>query len=127
MRHARFLQATLLPLGAALVLSACTERQTCEARTRNHMSDIKAQISEAEDNLDRGYAYIRDNNRVQFGARFCTSGNGAFFLCAGNEHTSYRRVRIDEDAERAKLASLRARLPQLQSELAQCAVLYPDR
>ncbi len=126
MQRNRFLHATFLATGAALILGACTERQACEARVHNHMADIKAQIAEVEDNLDRGHTYVRDTNLVQFGPRFCTVGDGVFFLCTGDENNAYRRVRIDAEAERAKLATLKARLPQLQAELAQCAVTYPE-
>ncbi len=91
------------------------------------MADIKAQIAESEDNLERGYAYIRHDGHVTFHGRFCTFGNGVFFLCAGPDFPTYKRVKIDEAAERAKLGALRARLPKLEAELARCASAYETR
>ena len=119
MRH--LILAALLPIA----LVACTERQTCESRAKNHMYDIDVQIREARENLERGYAYVKTNAVFTVGARFCSS-RGGFALCTGPNLPSYRRVHIDPDAEQAKLSALEKRKIVLQNELARCAVAYPE-
>ena len=111
----------LLPL----VLTACTERQTCESRARNHLHDIKLQIRETEDNLSRGYALIKEDTGFVIGTGFC-SYRGAVRVCTGSDFPQYRRVRIDPAAEQAKLNALVKRKAALEREFAQCAVTYPE-
>ena len=108
-----------------LVLAACTERQTCESRARNHLHDINLQIDMTEDNLSRGYALVKQDFGFTIGTGFC-SHRGDFRLCTGSNFPNYRRVRIDPAAEQAKLDALLKRKAALQRELAQCAVTYPE-
>lgn len=111
----------LLPIA----LLACTERQTCESRAKSHMYDIDVQIRETRENLARGYAYVETQAVFTVGARVC-SGQGGIVLCTRPTLPSHRRVRIDPDAEQAKLAALEKRKIALQGEFAHCAAAYPD-
>ncbi len=62
----------LIALPLVLVLTACTERQTCESRARNHLRDINLQIDETEDNLSRGYTLVKQDFGFVIGTGFCS-------------------------------------------------------
>lgn len=108
-----------------LVLTACTERQTCESRARNHLHDINLQIRETQDNLARGYTLVKQDFGLIIGTGIC-KWQGNVRVCAGSDFPQYRRVRIDPSAEQAKLDALVKRRAALERELAQCAVTYPE-
>ncbi|WP_300519907.1 hypothetical protein [Aliiroseovarius sp.] len=108
-----------------LVLAACSERQTCESRTRSHLHDINLQIREAQDNLSRGYSLVKRDQGFVFGTRIC-SRRGDVRFCAGSSLPQYHRVRIDQAAEQAKLNALEIRKAALEREVAQCAEAYPE-
>lgn len=112
---------------AALGLAACaTPAERCIANATDDLSALDAEISETEANIARGYRFD-DSVTVNVGATFCT-GSGNVSLCLeGDKDLPKRKIPINVNTERAKLASLKreraSRVERMELELAACQSL----
>ena len=113
-----------LLIAAVIGLASCTTpEERCVAEASAGLSDIDAQIAEAELNLARGYRTL-DPVIDTVSANFC-SQSGNFTLCLGGDRElEGRRVAIDVASERGRLEALqnqRARMVErMEREIAAC-------
>ncbi len=115
---------TIVVLAGLPLLAACaTPLQTCVADTTVELRRVQADIERVSGNIDRGYAIHRQTvTRPQVG--FC-GGFGRYrdpvgihvSGCRGTDHVRLETpVPVDIDAEKQKLADLRARELTLQAQ-----------
>lgn len=113
MARLRISGLTIAAMAALTVLGACaTPQQRCVQNATRDLQTLRALIAETEANVSRGYAFRQEVRPVRVGVSACTRSRGRVGVgfCAGNDITTVRRpVAIDLDAERSKLASLRAK------------------
>ena len=112
---------------ALLILSACASRyQRCVAVETADLRIVRALIAEAEENLERGFA-LAEPRLVATGYQLCLDRSG---LSCAKVKTQLKKqpVAIDPDAERRKLAGLRAREARQEADSAarvqQCRADY---
>lgn len=127
----------LIALPMLIVLGACASQQDrCIENAVQERLVVEALITETEANIARGYALEDRIPTPGTSLRICSGfglGNPAeFILCqvAQPNTPEQRPVAIDGAAERAKLATLRARhaqlVPQTTAAIAQCRAAYPQ-
>ena len=124
----------LLPL---LALAACaTPLERCERAATEDLRVLDALIVETQQNIDRGYAVdqeIRESPylRLCYGRSVDDGRLGMVFCNDRRTIVRDRPVAIDLDAERAKLASLKAKRSEVAQRaavaLASCHAPFPDR
>lgn len=123
----------LLPL---LALAACaTPLERCERAATEDLRVLDALIVETQQNIDRGYAIdqeIRESPylRLCYGRSVDDGRLGMVFCNDRRTIVRDRPVAIDLDAERAKLASLKAKRSEVAQRaavaLASCHAQFPD-
>lgn len=115
-------------LSAIALASACaTPEERCVARESRELRTVEALISETNQNLARGYAYVRET-RLRPRLTFCAGhrhANVGLSFCRANDIVQTRvPVAIDPEAEHRKLATLEARrrdlLIETQTAIAAC-------
>jgi len=124
---------TILALGALAALAACaTPRERCIAQVSQDQRVVDQLIAETTANLQRGYA-LEERQTVRSSLEICTGLNeddmGLVFCQVPRAMTEQRPVAVDLEAERRKLASLKAKRAELaratQAAVAQCQARYP--
>lgn len=112
----------LTPLLALPVLFGCASPQElCLAKATGDLRVIEALIGETEQNLARGYA-IEKTPAVDTSLQLCLNPDDAFLFCTSDQLTVVEKpVALDVPAERAKLASLRAKRTELSARAAPMA------
>ncbi len=119
------------PLILLLLLAACsTPQQSCLSTATKDLRVVDKLIAETEVNLARGYAISREP-AVRTGLELCVSPDDPFLFCTTRDVTvAEKPVAIDAGAERAKLASLKAKRAELvaraNAEIAQCRAQFPE-
>ncbi|WP_212524869.1 hypothetical protein [Actibacterium sp. MT2.3-13A] len=120
-----------------LPLAACaTPRQQCESAATQDLRIIDALIVETEQNIARGYRLERETT-TRPRLTFCYAGHpyrrerfGMVFCNTTETVVTERPVAIDLKAERAKLASLKAKRPEAAQRaaraLAACRDQFPE-
>ncbi|RPE66483.1 hypothetical protein EDD53_2186 [Pacificibacter maritimus] len=118
-------------LPAVLVLSACSQQQMCISRANQDLRVVRGFITEAEGNLNRGYA-LQDKQIVRYKMVPCGSRpDGSEKRCRRPfEETVTERKAIDLDAEAAKLAVLRDKEAIFErkaaADILTCKATYPE-
>jgi len=114
-----------------LALAACaTPREQCLRMATRDLPVLDELIAQTAANIERGYALTTETRTTAYW-QFCASPSDHFHWCAV-PHTSSRKVpvAIDVQAERAKLASLKAKRVELrrkaQRQIAACNAAYPQ-
>jgi hypothetical protein len=113
-------------IAAVLALAACTSPvERCIANATRGLSEIDAQIAEAEANIARGYRLA--DGVATVGLDFCSSGDNVKFCVGGTRDLPQRRIPIDVEAEKARLAALLAQRERMAAraelEIAACQEL----
>lgn len=112
----------LVPLACLVLVTACaTPQERCARRATSDLRTLTALIGETEANIARGFAYREELRSVNYGLTYCAAGYGGVGvrLCADNQVQTVRRpVAIDLDAERQKLAGLRDKRAELETQAA---------
>lgn len=140
MRPARPSPARLC-LAALALLAACgTPQEQCISRGSRDLRTLDRLIAETQGNLDRGFAYVevRVPETIEYtcyepGEPNPDGSPGAPVPSRCERHSfsiEQRAVAIDLNAERAKLASMRAKRPELvraaEAAAAACRQAYPE-
>ncbi|MEZ5687039.1 MAG: hypothetical protein R3D78_14655 [Paracoccaceae bacterium] len=129
-----------LALFALIALAACgTPQEQCINRESRELRTVERLIAEVEGNLARGYAYeeyevpVRDWDPC--GVREITLPDGTVkhktVMCLETRwETRERKVAIDPEAEKRKLAGLQAKrkelLPKVDAAITACKQAYPE-
>lgn len=121
----------LAPLALLPVLAACSEQQMCISRATYDLRTVQDFVAESRANLARGYAIV-ETEEVEIERYLCEERpDGTRRYCERPVIEKVdKRVAIDLDAERAKLASLVQKEAQLtekaQRDVAACKVEFPE-
>lgn len=126
----RLILLLLLPLAAC-----ATPRQQCERAATEDLRIIDALIVETKQNIARGYRLeqvVTTRPRLTFcyGGRHYHDRFGMVFCETSETLVTERPVAIDLKAERAKLASLKEKRPEIARRAAQalaaCRARFPE-
>lgn len=121
------MRLAVVSLSALAVLAACatTPRQQCEWPLRNELANVRAEIRASELLLKRGFRLEPAVSEI--GVHFCVWPNDAVVPCTNPEDgPMYDKFPINRRAETAKFETLRQEEQRLVTELAACAVRYPE-
>ena len=122
-----------------MALAACaTPQEACIGQATRELRTLDGLLAEVQANLDRGYA-LEERTRWRMDWRICeaavaatadTPAVPAKWCWVREPYTVTDRVPIDPEAERRKLAGLKAHrareFQRAQTAVAECRVLYPE-
>lgn len=118
-----FLAALALPL--ALAACEVTPLMQCQAPYRTELRTVRAEISETELVLRRGFRLVPA--RWELGLHYCVRPSGSVFLCTADDGLPmFDKRPISRTAERAKLQALLQEQARLYAALDACALQYPE-
>lgn len=110
------------------ILSACTltPLEQCRANASRSLFNVEESIRETQKNIALGYVFVPADNAI--GATYCQSPvTGRMRLCLQPEdgQALFKRLRIEPQAEQAKLDVLLRRRDEILTARAQCDVAFP--